>query len=81
MCVRSFASAAKAPPQRILELNRGQWSSENRLHWVRDVTFDEDRSQTSLRTTTLNQALQAKKTLTESCPQRQESLTITTARS
>ncbi len=38
-------SPAQASPQRILELNRGQWSIENRLHWVRDVTFDEDRSQ------------------------------------
>jgi predicted transposase YbfD/YdcC len=24
---------------------RGHWSIENRLHWVRDVVFDEDRSQ------------------------------------
>lgn len=24
---------------------RGQWSIEDRLHWVRDVTYDEDRSQ------------------------------------
>lgn len=24
---------------------QGHWSIENRLHWVRDVTFDEDRSQ------------------------------------
>jgi predicted transposase YbfD/YdcC len=24
---------------------RGHWSIENRLHWVRDVTYDEDRSQ------------------------------------
>jgi predicted transposase YbfD/YdcC len=38
-------SPAQASPQRILALNRGQWSIENRLHWVRDVTFDEDRSQ------------------------------------
>jgi predicted transposase YbfD/YdcC len=38
-------SPAKASPQRILELNRGHWSIENKLHWVRDVTFDEDRSQ------------------------------------
>jgi hypothetical protein len=26
-----------------MELARGHWSIENRLHWVRDVTFDEDR--------------------------------------
>jgi hypothetical protein len=25
-------------------LARGHWSIENRLHYVRDVTFDEDRS-------------------------------------
>ena len=24
---------------------RGNWGIENRLHWVRDETFDEDRSQ------------------------------------
>lgn len=31
--------------QALLELVRGHWTIENRLHWVRDVTFDEDRSQ------------------------------------
>lgn len=31
-------------PREILELNRGHWCIENRLHWVRDVTYDEDRS-------------------------------------
>jgi len=36
---------AQASPQRLLALNRGHWSIENRLHWVRDVTFDEDRCQ------------------------------------
>ena len=38
-------SVDKASPARILALARGQWEIENRLHWVRDVTFDEDRSQ------------------------------------
>lgn len=31
--------------QRLLGLVRGHWTVENRLHWVRDVIFDEDRSQ------------------------------------
>ncbi len=34
----------KAGPKEILRLVRGQWKIENRLHYVRDVTFDEDRS-------------------------------------
>lgn len=36
---------ADGTPDRLLRLNRGHWGIENRLHWVRDVTFDEDRSQ------------------------------------
>jgi predicted transposase YbfD/YdcC len=31
----------------VLEINRGHWGIENQSHWVRDVTFDEDRSQAS----------------------------------
>ncbi len=38
-------SVTEGPPSRLLALNRGHWGIENRLHWVRDVTFDEDRSQ------------------------------------
>jgi predicted transposase YbfD/YdcC len=38
-------SPMKADAKRLLALNRGHWTIENRLHWVRDVTFDEDRSQ------------------------------------
>ncbi len=39
-----------APPTRadattLLRSSRGHWGIENRLHWVRDVTFDEDRCQ------------------------------------
>ena len=38
-------SAQKASPERLLKLNRNHWSIENKSHWVRDVTFDEDRIQ------------------------------------
>lgn len=34
-----------ASPQVLAEFVRGHWGIENRLHWVRDVTFDEDHSQ------------------------------------
>jgi predicted transposase YbfD/YdcC len=37
-------SPHNADAARLLSLVRGHWSIENRLHWVRDVTFDEDRS-------------------------------------
>lgn len=35
----------QADTRQIGDLVRGHWEIENRLHWVRDVTFDEDRSQ------------------------------------
>jgi len=38
-------AADRATAQEILRLLRGHWTIENRLHWVRDVTYDEDRSQ------------------------------------
>ena len=38
-------SPQQATPAQLLALVRGHWGIENRLHWVRDVTFDEDRSQ------------------------------------
>ena len=34
-----------APPATLAAWVRGHWGIENRLHWVRDVTYDEDRSQ------------------------------------
>lgn len=34
-----------ASPERVLALNRMHWAIENSLHWVRDETFREDRSQ------------------------------------
>jgi len=35
----------EAPPEALLALNRGHWSIENTLHYVRDVTLHEDASQ------------------------------------
>lgn len=35
----------QAGPERLLSLVRRHWQNENQVHWVRDVTFDEDRSQ------------------------------------
>jgi hypothetical protein len=45
----SYAVTSRAPERadaaRLLATLRGHWGIENRLHWVRDVTFDEDRAQ------------------------------------
>ncbi len=54
-------SPEKASPERLLELNRGHWSIENSLHYVRDTTFDEDRSQ--IRTKTAPQVMATLKNL------------------
>jgi predicted transposase YbfD/YdcC len=37
-------SAAQAGPKQLARHIRGHWGIENRCHWVRDNTFDEDRS-------------------------------------
>jgi predicted transposase YbfD/YdcC len=34
-----------AKPAQLATWARGHWSIENKIHWVRDVTYDEDRSQ------------------------------------
>lgn len=36
-------TAAEAGPGRLLDLSRTHWAIENRLHYVRDVSFNEDR--------------------------------------
>jgi predicted transposase YbfD/YdcC len=38
-------TAEQARPRELAAWIRGHWTVENRLHWVRDVTYDEDRSQ------------------------------------
>lgn len=34
-----------APPATLAAWVKGHWARENRLHWVRDVDYDQDRSQ------------------------------------
>lgn len=43
--ITSRPGTSRTAGQRLLGLVRHHWTIENRLHWVRDVTFDEDRSQ------------------------------------
>lgn len=47
----------RAKPAQLNELWRKHWTIENKLHWVRDVTFDEDRS--TVRSGTAPQAMAA----------------------
>ena len=55
-------SSEEATPNQLLNLWRGHWGIENRIHWVRDVTMDEDRSQ--VRTGAAPQIMAALRNLT-----------------
>ncbi len=61
-CAVTSLPPAQASPQRLLALWRGHWGIENRVHWVRDVTFDEDRFQ--VRTGSAPQIMAALRNLT-----------------
>jgi predicted transposase YbfD/YdcC len=39
-----YLSSLPPKSERIAKLIRGHWQVENRLHWVKDVIFDEDKS-------------------------------------
>jgi predicted transposase YbfD/YdcC len=52
----------QATPEALLKLCRGHWTIENRSHWVRDVTFDEDRS--SVRSRSIPQLMAALRNIT-----------------
>jgi len=41
----SSAPPERADATRLLRVLRGHWGIENKVHWVRDVTMDEDRCQ------------------------------------
>ena len=43
--VITSADHRAAPPPVLAAWVQGHWGIENRIHWVRDVDFDEDRSQ------------------------------------
>ena len=60
-CVTSL-SPARADASDLGQLLRGHWSAiENRTHWVRDTTFNEDAS--TLRTGTATQAMSIRNTI------------------
>ncbi len=45
VCGVTSLSSKQARPAQLLAYNRGHWQIENRLHHVRDMAYDEDRSQ------------------------------------
>lgn len=43
VCAITSLEPERASAARLLAIARGHWDIENRLHWVRDVSFGEDR--------------------------------------
>jgi predicted transposase YbfD/YdcC len=71
-------SPTQASQERLLELVRGHWSIENRLHYVRDVGFREDRSR--LRTGNAPQIMAAMRNLALALIHRQGSSQVAAMR-
>ena len=44
-CAVTSLTVTQTSPTRLAAIIRGHWGIEDRLHWVRDLDFDEDRSQ------------------------------------
>ena len=42
-------TATQASPADLADILRGHWTIEDRLHWIRDTDYDEDRSQVRTR--------------------------------
>lgn len=45
VCAITSLTAVQASPAGLAAIIRGHWMIEDRLHWVRDMDYDEDRSQ------------------------------------
>jgi predicted transposase YbfD/YdcC len=71
-------TSQQASPSRLLELVRGHWGIENSSHYVRDVTFGEDRSR--LRTGQAPQIMAALRNLAITLIHRQGSAQIAATR-
>ncbi len=42
VCAITSLDPERASAKQLLAISRGHWGIENRLHWVRDVSFGED---------------------------------------
>jgi predicted transposase YbfD/YdcC len=57
-CEKAYYLTSRLPDaERLGEIIRRHWSIENELHWVLDMTFDEDHSRVRDRNSTMNLAL------------------------
>lgn len=45
VCFVTSLTPDRASPAQLLQINRGHWTIENKSHYVRDVSFNEDASQ------------------------------------